>query len=320
MPTISKTAKLTAALFLILNITWLVFSVLYSFSGIIPLLASIGGEIVFLGLWIEKEADDEAKKEEHLPAELQLKAKVGWWILMVGISLEIATSFGLAAFDGYKNATTANAMAQIDPVNQPIISASALVTLSIWETNASTNPPDIVVWGNPSGHIGSPPPKPPAKIISLQDDSETVASGGDVKNIFFELYVTNLMQSPTVLECKSLKQGGRMEINSHSGFTMTLNFEVNLSEKQRLVTAAKSLFPPGTAFPVVVNFSVADFDKNGAAVLWMRQPLPDGLEIEDGTFSVTFNPGSIQRSFSLPKHSSGGLIELSKNPPTGNNK
>jgi hypothetical protein len=132
MPIVSKTTKLIAALILIATISLLAFSVLYSWSGLIPLLASLGGEIVFLGLWIENEADDEAKKEEHLPAGLRLKAKWGWWILMVGILLEIVTGAGLAAFDVYENA-------QMDPLNHPIATGSATVSLVLsGETNLET--------------------------------------------------------------------------------------------------------------------------------------------------------------------------------------
>src|ERR1017187_2247876 len=120
MPIVSKTAKLIAALILIATISLSAFCIWFSWSGLIPLLASIGGEIVFLGLWIEKEADEEAKKEEHLAPELQRKAKIGWRLLMVGILLEIATGAGLAAFDVYENVNTKNAMASADTRNLPI--------------------------------------------------------------------------------------------------------------------------------------------------------------------------------------------------------
>ena len=47
--------------------------------------------IVFLGLWIEKEADDAEKKEENLSDPIKLKAKLGWRLLMIGIFVEILT-------------------------------------------------------------------------------------------------------------------------------------------------------------------------------------------------------------------------------------
>jgi len=104
MPILSKTAKLIVALILTANLLLFVFSVSYSWSGLIPLLASIGGEIVFLGLWIEKEADEEAKKEEELPSPLRLKANIGWWLLMAGIFAEVLFGAGLASYDVYGTA------------------------------------------------------------------------------------------------------------------------------------------------------------------------------------------------------------------------
>jgi len=62
----------------------------------IALAASIGGMIVFLGLWMEKEGD----KEEFIDVDdfrvSKLRKKIGWWILMFGILIEIGVA-GLTA-------------------------------------------------------------------------------------------------------------------------------------------------------------------------------------------------------------------------------
>ena len=66
--------------------SWLSWTVLTS------LLASIGGVLVFCGLWMEKKAG----KKEYLNVDdfrsQKLKAERGWQILMVGIGLEIVTA------------------------------------------------------------------------------------------------------------------------------------------------------------------------------------------------------------------------------------
>jgi len=73
------------------------------------MLASIGGEIVFLGLWLEKEADEDEIKV-HLSNFLgdnrlaKLKQKWGWRILMAGILAEVVFGAGLAALDVWANA------------------------------------------------------------------------------------------------------------------------------------------------------------------------------------------------------------------------
>lgn len=76
---------------------------------VVPLSASIGGMVVFLGLWIEKEAEKEGKKHPTKFGNLRrmtgLKSEIGWWILMFGIAIEIVTSFGLAATESWKSYT-----------------------------------------------------------------------------------------------------------------------------------------------------------------------------------------------------------------------
>jgi hypothetical protein len=137
MPIVSKTVKLIAALILSATISLLVFSVSYSWSGLIPLLASIGGEIVFLGLWIEKEAD-EADKKEHLSNLIgdarrnKFKSEIGWWILMIGIVAEVIFGSGLAAFDVWQARQLA---IKNDPNNMPIAFVSARAILVQLGTN-----------------------------------------------------------------------------------------------------------------------------------------------------------------------------------------
>lgn len=112
-----------------------------SWSVMIPVVASVGGMIVFLGLWIEKEAD-EATKNGHLakPVDasainLNLKSEIGWWILMAGIFVEIVTGSVLAAHDIWVARQTAAKIAMNDPRKQPITFADAFVWLESSGTN-----------------------------------------------------------------------------------------------------------------------------------------------------------------------------------------
>jgi hypothetical protein len=104
MPIISKTVRLIIVLIVSAAAALLYFSYSYSWAGLVPLFASLGGEIVFVGLWIEKEAEEEDKKEHrsNFIGEKNrniLKSKLGWWILMVGILAEIAFGAALAIYD-----------------------------------------------------------------------------------------------------------------------------------------------------------------------------------------------------------------------------
>jgi flagellar basal body-associated protein FliL len=140
IPIISKATIGITISIVIITLGGLISSFWFSRSGLIPLAASFGGMVVFLGLWIEKEADEEGKKEEHLPPGLRFKAQIGWWVLMVGILVEIGTGAGLAAFDVYENTKTAKANANADPLNQPI----ALVTANVELFEAGTNRAQVV--------------------------------------------------------------------------------------------------------------------------------------------------------------------------------
>ena len=127
-PTISKKTVGIIVIMIFTTGSLLSLSYWYSWAGIIPAAASIGGMVVWMGLWIEKEADDDAKKEEHLSEFIRIKAKLGWRTLMIGITIEIVTGSGLATFDIVNGA-------QNDPLNQPVSTISAFAQINVAGTN-----------------------------------------------------------------------------------------------------------------------------------------------------------------------------------------
>lgn len=139
-PIIRTSTKLIAAIIVIIVIAEFSFSAKYSWAGLIPLLAMFGGMIVFLGLWIENEADEEIKRE-HISnfTGHQLRAKIkavcGWRILMFGIALEIGISGVLAAIDVHENMTMNNAITAADPRNWPISEMNAVAWFTVQGTN-----------------------------------------------------------------------------------------------------------------------------------------------------------------------------------------
>jgi hypothetical protein len=136
MPKISKTLMVIAAFILITSIAEFVFSALYSWSGLVPLVAGIGGEIAFFGLWMEKESDEDEIKV-HLSNFLgdnrlaKLKSKWGWAILMAGIAIEVFTSVGLAAYDICESKITNDKIAAADTRNVPIVSILGRVRVEV---------------------------------------------------------------------------------------------------------------------------------------------------------------------------------------------
>jgi hypothetical protein len=105
-------------------------------SVVFFILAALGGEIVFLGLWLEKEAD-EANEKEHISnfldevRSIKLKSKIGWWILMGGIGFEVLTATGLAMRDDWEIRQIKNDNAKNDRLNQPISEISAFAVIKV---------------------------------------------------------------------------------------------------------------------------------------------------------------------------------------------
>jgi len=106
----------------------------------LPLIASFGGLVAFLGLAIEKEADDDKAKEYlgnswESAIHSKQKAKIGWRVLMVGIFIEIVVSFGLAVKE-------ASDIADINShtINAPVSKLSATMVVTLDGTNFAELP------------------------------------------------------------------------------------------------------------------------------------------------------------------------------------
>ncbi len=143
----SKAVKGIAFTIIISVMLGVFFAWRWSSSALIPLLASFGGMIVFLGLWIEKEAEDEDKKE-HLSnligdaRILKLKSEIGWWVLMGGIVIEALVAGGLAMHEVWAARKIESTIARNDPTNGPIrtVEAHALLIMEkpveAWNRNS----------------------------------------------------------------------------------------------------------------------------------------------------------------------------------------
>jgi hypothetical protein len=87
--------------------------------------ASFGGILVFVGLWMEKGAEKGWFLNVNDLRKRRLKAKWGWRVLMLGIFVEIGTGAALTWHDVAENMQTAKQIAKNDPLNQPIASLTA---------------------------------------------------------------------------------------------------------------------------------------------------------------------------------------------------
>jgi hypothetical protein len=96
-----------------------------------PAAAAIGGIIVFFGLWIEKSAD---KKEYSNISDFRsskAKGKCGWWILMIGISVEVLVGGALAYKDQREMNRAAADIAKNNPVNLQVSDIFLSMTVNV---------------------------------------------------------------------------------------------------------------------------------------------------------------------------------------------
>jgi hypothetical protein len=134
---ISKPVKLIAILILVLLSSLAVF---WSSAAIIPIVACIGGVFAFFGLLIEDEAAKDEKKQtpEIFVADVSIakaKGRFGWWVLMLGIAIEIGVAFWSAYRDDWHIRQMEKAQQDADPRNQPISSIKADVSFFAAGTN-----------------------------------------------------------------------------------------------------------------------------------------------------------------------------------------
>ena len=103
--------------------------------------ACVGGVLVFCGLWIEKRAEKEAFADIRDFWRQKRRANLGWWLLMLGIALEIVTACALAVKEEMQMKQIRIAEARNDPRNQPIsdMSASAILIVMGTDFNDLTN-------------------------------------------------------------------------------------------------------------------------------------------------------------------------------------
>jgi hypothetical protein len=143
----SRAAKAIASTMIAILVLLLISSFWLGSLAIVPVLAMCGGMIVFIGLWIEREADEEEKREHRnnfvkIISDLKLKSKIGWWILMIGIGVEIAMAAGMSFNDALETNKFLHDVNRIDPNNLPVLSMNAFVMLRV----RGNTFPDLKQW------------------------------------------------------------------------------------------------------------------------------------------------------------------------------
>lgn len=264
MINMSKAAKGIMAATLIVALLGLLSSISSSWAGLIPLLAGIGGMVVFLGLWLEKEADEE--KERKQPKDLideekriKRKSEIGWRILMIGIGAEIIIGVGFAVRDDWKMRQIRNNEAKNAPLNQLISDAVVSAT--------------VEVKGTPS--VDSSIPSPDGSMVELCDNRKKVGaieySAGEYFSTLGEfsyLYATEI---------------SRLSLNGNRGYVVKF-----------------APFPPvlGSGFVVTYPPLVSDAVNNLHMLLIKASFIPEDAEVLGGSAYLVIN-GDIRMKFDI---------------------
>lgn len=143
----------------------------------VSIVATIGGAIVFWGLWWEEHGE----KEEY-PSIVEFrtakrKSKWGRWVLMFGVFIEICTAAWLAFREGGQIRQIKNNAEQIDPRNANISGMSATAIFFVKETNFN----ELTNW-NPRR----------VATLSLFENGDTARSGFDT------LYADNFTKNDLI--------------------------------------------------------------------------------------------------------------------------
>jgi hypothetical protein len=187
--------------------------------------------VVFLGLWIEKEAEEKNERGGWpLFEPYKRLEELGWWVLMVGIALEIFTSYGIAAKEVWDQLQINRNVAKNSPLNQPIKSIKADVFLLIRGTNFI------------DGQLEGPPQfvKRGANLIVFRDN-ETL----------------------TTLSCAEFETGLEMYFNSPGPITSTPVFSGPASYNAREYKMSFSW--PSADFDLAMGYQ-GWIDKNNASI------------------------------------------------------
>jgi hypothetical protein len=133
--------------------------------------ACIGGLIVLLGLWIEKMADKKWYRDVHEFRRSKLKSEIGWWILMVGIAVEIGTAGRLAVKEELEIWQANNSAWKNDPRKLPLNSVTAFATILIKTNNVVPNMDSIIRQGNGNNPLRMRLYPKKGNVIELSSDS-----------------------------------------------------------------------------------------------------------------------------------------------------
>jgi hypothetical protein len=282
---ISKPVKRIAVVIIISAVLGTLSLLWSSRSGLIALAASIGGMIVFLGLWIEKEAEEEKKEnfsdfagDKRL---IKLKSEIGWWILMSGIFIEVVTAGGFAAYDAVENKRTADKIRDADPRNLPIVSIIGSICIVVQPPFKSfaTNLNLPKKYGDPQFYTGADG-LPSVLPFLLSDDKELRKH----EMVFFDFgeqpgeYLGN--------EIQVMGQVSAMvDIVSDSKTNEdNIGFEINL-------------YPPTDNSPVF-NPDSLTFNSLDFVHFSLREVLPPPLKIVGGKIELLIN-GFFPKSFPI---------------------
>jgi len=90
----------------------------------LALIASIGGAFVSIGLWLENEGEKDSYKDIKDFRLSKKRAHCGLKFVFWGVVLETALGFGVAMWEGWQ-------AIESDPLNKPVASATAFLTLQL---------------------------------------------------------------------------------------------------------------------------------------------------------------------------------------------
>lgn len=244
--------------------------------------ASIGGAIVSMGLWLELGVEKDQFKHLSDFRRQHSKEKLGMKLVMAGVILESVFGGILACHDAEENRKN-------DPLNVPIKSVRADVLM--------------LVRGPFNDNLVESQPRMAVNMILLESGSLSIVLG--CKSLESWKTLVQTASSQTTLPTASTNPHGRW-------FSMEFDWPGDV-----LIRAPDAFAPPvpkgvADSFRYLIdrnNVSVAQLDKEKVTAILSDPSIPDKADILSGSCVITFN--GVQRRFAaIPKTGNFMLIKL----------
>jgi hypothetical protein len=206
------------------------------------------------------------------------KARWGWRILIAGIGIEILTAAGFSGYDVWERRQAASRIESIDPLKQPVTTATAFGRLTVTGFDLGRIARDTgsrcTLSFHPRGQF------PSAALFEFECSEITVLTSNECTMMFTRSTLSTVF-SPPVMDTveKTIESLDRCTLNVAEVISSPKEFKITGGDVTIVLNSfakKKFAFPP-QQLPQYWNFIMAiglEPEAKGSRIIW--EPTPDG--------------------------------------------